>query len=152
MVNAVGARATRCRYSGSNIDSLQPLAREKDVDIRCASLAFKVLAASSDLERIVRNLLDNAIRHSPTRSVIRIEAEATETVRLHVRDEGSGVPAHERESVFEPFNRSSLARSQADGARLGLSIARELARKHEGDVSIAETAESCFVLTMRRGR
>jgi two-component system, OmpR family, sensor kinase len=131
------------------IESLQPLAREKGVDIQCASLACDVVAAPSDLERIVRNLLDNAIRHSPSRGVIRVDAKIAETVCLRVRDEGPGVQALERECVFEPFNRSSTARSQAEGAGLGLSIARELARKHGGDVTIAPTAESCFVLTMR---
>jgi two-component system, OmpR family, sensor kinase len=131
------------------IESLQSLAREKDVDIRCAPLSCTVLAAPSDLERIVRNLLDNAIRHSPPGGVIHVEAEIAEAVRLRVRDEGPGVEAQERESVFEPFHRSSLARSQAHGAGLGLSIARELARKHGGDVSVLATAESCFELKMR---
>jgi len=132
------------------IESLEPLAREKEVDVRCESLAIEVLAAPSDLERIVRNLLDNAIRHSPPGAVIRIDAESSDQVRLHVRDEGPGVPAQDRESVFEPFNRSSVAHLHTHGDGLGLSIARELARKHGGDVTIAATEQSCFVLSLRK--
>jgi len=135
------------------IESLEPLAKEKGVQVRWAADARAVHVAPSDLERIIVNLLDNAIRHSPARGVIELVTEsADDTVKLQVRDQGAGVASDERESVFEPFNRSSLARSQANGAGLGLSIARELARKHGGDLTIAETQASCFVLSLRSAR
>lgn len=132
------------------VESLLPLAREKGVEIEYSSAAWTVLSSPGDLERILRNLLDNAIRHSPAGGVVRIDVPPSEPLRLRVRDQGQGVPVHERESVFEPFNRSSIVRSNASGAGLGLSIARELARKHGGDVSIAAAEESCFELTMLR--
>jgi len=132
------------------IESLAPLAKEKSVEIRGSAAACAVYAAQSDLERIIRNLLDNAIRHSPIGGTIELVSEAVDgAVHLRVRDQGAGVARAERESVFEPFNRSSLARSQAHGAGLGLSIARELSRKHGGEVTIADTEASCFVLTLR---
>ncbi len=62
------------------------------------------------------------------------------------------LPSTNVKACSKRSNRSSIARSQAHGAGLGLSIARELARQHGGDVTIAETTESCFVLTLRNER
>lgn len=98
----------------------------------------------------MRNLLDNALRHSPTGGIVRVSAEAGEgEVRVRVRDEGQGVPPEERERVFLPFHRSPQERS-GTGAGLGLTIARQLARRHGGDVTMDEGEGACFVVSLPR--
>jgi two-component system heavy metal sensor histidine kinase CusS len=133
------------------VESLQPLASEKNVTIACDSTDVTVLAVTSDVERIFRNLLDNAIRHSPAGGVVRLDVEAGETVRVCVRDQGDGVSLEERENIFEPFYRSPVNRTEARGAGLGLAIARELAQKHGGDVVVGDEG-NCFIASFPRYR
>ncbi len=133
---------------GDVVDSLRPLAEEKRVVVNREVTDASVRADPRDLERIVRNLLDNAIRHSPEGGEVRLEVERGDVVRVRVRDQGSGVPPGERERVFSPFHRSADARRDARGAGLGLAIARELARRHGGDVVVGEEDGSSFVVSL----
>lgn len=132
------------------VDSLAPLAREKDVTIAFDNAPVaraSVRASRSDVERVLRNLLDNAVRHSPTGGTVTVDVAAEgAAVRVRVRDEGGGVTPSERENVFEPFHRSPQARAQARGVGLGLAIARALARSHGGDVRILEDGPFEFSL------
>jgi len=98
-----------------------------------------VLGHAIDLERLLRNLLDNAVRHSPEGGHVRVLAKSEgETVHLSVMDEGPGVPLEDRERVFEPFFRAADERRRDDGSGLGLAIVREIARGHGGDVSVED--------------
>ena len=100
----------------------------------------EVAGRPKDLERLLRNLVENAVRHSPPGGRVRVEAGAGRAgvVEIAVSDEGSGVPAAERERLFEPFFRGVAARGNA-GAGLGLAIVREIARAHGGDVQLDAT-------------
>lgn len=132
------------------IESLTPMIREKGVRVSYVESALCVQGVPSDVERILRNLVDNALRFSPAHGTIEIVAsQADGRGRIAVRDAGPGVPIELRDAIFEPFNRSSAARSEARGAGLGLSIARELARKHGGDVTVSVSTGGCFVLELR---
>jgi two-component system OmpR family sensor kinase len=96
---------------------------------------------ATDLERLLRNLLENAVRHSPTRGRILVEAAAQGgVVEIAVADEGNGVPGPERPRLFEPFFRGADARGSS-GAGLGLAITREIARAHGGDVYLDATVQ-----------
>ena len=119
--------------------------------------AVTVFARRLDLERMVRNLLENAVRHSPEGGEVRITIDDAEaTVSIAVADDGPGVPESERPRIFEPFFRSGAARTDASGSGLGLPIAREVARAHGGDVVLAEdagpgrTSGARFVATVSR--
>jgi two-component system heavy metal sensor histidine kinase CusS len=95
---------------------------------------------ASDLERLLRNLVENAVRHSPAGGRVLIEGAARGgVVEIAVADEGSGVLERERPRLFEPFFRGANARGSS-GAGLGLPIAREIARAHGGDVDLDPTA------------
>ncbi len=131
------------------VESLAPLASEKDVRIVHHANELLVMARPRDLERVVRNLLDNAIRYSPRGGEVRIRVAVDEAVAVHVDDDGPGVPLEERERIFEPFHRSPEARTEARGAGLGLAIARELAQQHGGDLHMG-ARPSEFVLQLRR--
>lgn len=129
------------------VESLEPLAREKDIIVRCDPTDCAVRASNGDVERVVRNLLDNAIRHSPTGGTVRVEITPGEVVWIRVRDEGDGVPEALRERVFEPFHRSPAARAGQRGAGLGLAIARQLARKNGGEVQV-DREPNCFTVSL----
>jgi len=95
------------------------------------------------LKELVRNLLDNAINYTPSSA----EAPGVVTARvladpfghalvLQVEDSGPGIPASERELVFQPFYRA--LGTNVDGSGLGLPIVREIARQHNAEVTIED--------------
>jgi two-component system, OmpR family, sensor kinase len=100
-----------------------------------------VAGARRELGRALRNLVDNAAMHSEPGTQVSVVVSATPTeVRIAVEDSGPGVPATDRPHVFEPFFRGARDRGETDqGAGLGLAIAREIARRFGGDVSLDET-------------
>lgn len=98
-----------------------------------------VVGRALDLERLIRNLLDNAVRHARAAGRIEVFAERIDDdVILSVLDDGPGVPLAERERIFDPFYRTADARAHAEGSGLGLAIVREVAREHGGDVEVRE--------------
>jgi len=97
------------------------------------------LEADADEERVhqvVANLLDNAVRHSPTDGRVWLSAHTTNgRTRIEVADEGPGIPPHELERVFERFYRTDGARSAREGGTgLGLAIARWIVDAHGGEI------------------
>ncbi|MDQ1619053.1 MAG: hypothetical protein QOE19_1622 [Actinomycetota bacterium] len=109
------------------------------------------LGADADPERlhqVLVNLLDNAIRHAPPGGRVAVTAEPTaQGIRLSVTDDGPGIPAAERERVFERFARTDAARASSNGGSgLGLSITRWLVELHGGSVHVADTAQGCTVV------
>jgi two-component system OmpR family sensor kinase len=123
--------------------------RAKQVSLEVAPTAAVARTHGSEIERLLRNLLENAVRHSPVGGVVRVGiAERSEGLDICVTDDGPGVADVDREKVFEPFWRG--AEQQASGARgagLGLAIARQIARAHGGDVILSESLASrgaCF--------
>ncbi len=105
-----------------------------------------------DLLRLLRNLLENAVRHSPDGGVIRIECEVQGAwTVLRVCDEGPGVAEADRERIFEAFYRGSSERADNDfGTGLGLTIAREIAGSHGGELELQrrEGPGACFELRL----
>ena len=102
------------------------------------------LRATGDPERmhqVVANLLDNAVRHSPTDGRVWLSAhEATPGVTtIEIADEGPGIPPEEAERVFERFHRVDAARAARDGGTgLGLAIARWIVDAHRGSIRVRE--------------
>lgn len=112
------------------------------VDVQIAELALA--GRTADLARMVRNLLDNAIAHAPRGTPVRVIGTREERpdgvyACLVVEDQGPGVPASLRERIFEPFFRGDEEREHS-GAGLGLSIAREIARAHGGELRLDASA------------
>jgi K+-sensing histidine kinase KdpD len=105
-----------------------------------------VLADPGLLERVLANLLDNAMRHTPSGSIVTVTATARgQEVRCDVVDHGPGIPAADRASVFAPFQR--LGDRAPGGIGLGLSVARGFAEAMHGAIVPIETAGGG--LTMR---
>ncbi len=85
------------------------------------------------LQRVVDNLLGNAVRHAPGRIILQAaSAQTPGRVRIAVLDRGPGIPPDQLDAVFEPFTRLDSARTpgQGVGSGLGLAIARQLAQQH----------------------
>ena len=116
---------------------------------------LRVRCAPRDLERALRNLVENALRHAPADTAVRVCAEDHgESVTVSVSDRGEGVALEQAERIFEPFVRLDPARNRdAGGTGLGLAIARELCRAQGGDASLDvhhEGPGARFVVTLRR--
>ncbi|HZS39540.1 MAG TPA: HAMP domain-containing sensor histidine kinase [Polyangia bacterium] len=115
-------------------------AAARGVDVVIGGDSTPVSGRPHDLERLFRNLLENAIRHSPAggRVDVRVARQNGAAV-VSVSDEGAGVAEQDRERIFEPFYRGP--RESVDdlsGAGLGLAIARKIARSHGGDLELAQ--------------
>ncbi|MFI7290247.1 sensor histidine kinase [Streptomyces anulatus] len=103
--------------------------------------AFEVSGSRGQLSRVIGNLLDNAQRHAEGSVAVSVAADGR-GVRVEVRDDGAGVPEDERERIFERFVRLDDARSRDDGgAGLGLAIARDVASRHGGTLTVHRAAE-----------
>jgi signal transduction histidine kinase len=93
---------------------------------------------SEELRRVVANLVDNAVRHASSHVDLALRTEGGGAV-LTVLDDGPGIPADERERVFERFARLDDARDRdAGGTGLGLAIVRELLHRSDGSISLQE--------------
>jgi len=97
------------------------------------------------LFRAVRNLIENAIRHTPAGGAIEVDVAADGTVR--VLDEGPGVPQAERETIFKRFWRRDRARPESRG--LGLAIVTRVATAHGGTISVDDRPGGGAVFTLR---
>lgn len=101
--------------------------------------AARVLGDERLLTGVVRNLVDNAVRHATSRVAVAL-VEQDGAAELTVDDDGSGIPAAERDRVFERFVRLDEARSRdAGGAGLGLAIVRDAVRAHGGEATVADS-------------
>jgi two-component system sensor histidine kinase BaeS len=122
------------------VEALAPLATKSAVELRIeADDPCLAVANSLDVSRALRNLIDNAIRHSPTAGVVTVAVTTGRNeidqagVQVTVRDQGDGFPADFREHAFDPFTRADTARTTHSGhAGLGLAIARALVQQNGG--------------------
>jgi len=107
----------------------RPVAREKGLAFRVAPVDVQVETDPVLLERVVRNLVDNAIKYTAAGSVsLNVEVDAG-TVRIAVRDTGAGIAESERDRIFEEFYQvGNPERDRSKGLGLGLAIVRRLSR------------------------
>ena len=126
-----------------------PVARARDIDLGFEHEAdVDVLGQPDLLGEMIGNLIDNAIRYAGDRAVITVRVSRDgEHARLDVIDNGPGIPAGERDAVFERFHRGSKTQT-VEGTGLGLSIVREIARVHQGSVTLADAVGGGLVVTI----
>nr|WP_254716848.1 HAMP domain-containing sensor histidine kinase [Actinomadura sp. WMMB 499] len=109
----------------------------------------RVTGVPGRLSRVLRNLLDNAERHADRVVRLTVERDGPDAV-LRVADDGPGVPAADRERVFERFVRLDDARTRDEGgAGLGLAIARDLVAAHGGTLTVRDAPEGGALFEVR---
>lgn len=130
----------------------QSAAEDKALTLACSSDQNAGLFGDLRLiQRMVANLLDNAIKYTPAggRVDVTVAAGAAQSILITVADTGPGISAQDREHIFERFYRCDPSRSQP-GTGLGLSFARAVARAHNGEITVASTPGegSTFTVTL----
>jgi signal transduction histidine kinase len=97
-----------------------------------------VTGSHAQLAHVLSNLVDNAQRHANTTVRVDLHRAHARAIVLQVTDDGPGVPAADRERIFQRFVRLDDARSRDDGgAGLGLAIVRDLVQRHGGHITVA---------------
>ena len=124
------------------LEVLMPLAEAKNIDVGVVGHQdAHVMAPHSDLQTLVKNLVDNAIRHTPRYGQINLSAGSDEHgVILQITDTGPGIAPEERERVFDAFYRV-LGQDEV-GSGLGLSIVKTIANRLGAEISLAYASES----------
>jgi two-component system OmpR family sensor kinase/two-component system sensor histidine kinase QseC len=137
---AVGANVDLARIADEAVAEILPLAEAHGSRIHIpAGQAAELLGDANALHSLVRNLVDNALRHTPAGSRIDVEVAADrDEVRLSVDDDGPGIPVEERDRVFDRF----YGRSAGDdaGSGLGLAIVKAVVERHAGHIELAQSA------------
>ncbi|HEU5150612.1 MAG TPA: ATP-binding protein [Iamia sp.] len=140
------------RHERSPVTDAQPVDLDQSIHERVAEVATRtdvaidtdgvragqVVGEPDALEGMIDNLLANAVRHARQQVRVALD-EGDGTVTLTVDDDGPGVPAAERERMFERFTRLDEARARAEGGSgLGLAIVRAAVDAHGGEVAIGD--------------
>jgi signal transduction histidine kinase len=132
--------------AGSVTRGWVPQALKKGVDLGFEASTESAVLLGSDflLREMLNNLIDNAIRYTPPGGEVTVRVGRSDgELLLTVEDNGPGIPHNERELIFERFHRVTTA--QEEGCGLGLSIVREIAHSHHGEIHLLDsTAGSLF--------
>jgi two-component system phosphate regulon sensor histidine kinase PhoR len=121
------------------VDTLAPLAREKRVQVEVAASGTPAVLGEADaIERLVLNLLENAIKYNRPEGQVAVQLSATgEDVLLEVTDTGIGIPPDALPRIFERFYRVDKGRAREEGGTgLGLAIVKHVAQAHGGQVEV----------------
>ncbi len=123
------------------VDLYEPLAQEKQIALHCVCAGDVECDGDRDLVfQMLANLLDNAVKYTPTGGAITVtlEADPQGHPRLVVADTGPGVPETDRENVFQRFFRLESSRGQQPGNGLGLSMVKAVVKLHRGAIQLLD--------------
>ena len=128
-----------------SIESLSPRAEQKDISIIANNLTSgcNIKGDSHLLERALNNLIDNAVRHTPSGGEILDPGNSDETcVTFMIQDTGEGFSEEDFQRVFEPLYRGEASRNRSTGgAGLGLTISQRIIRQHGGELVVGNHPE-----------
>ncbi len=116
----------------------EPVADEKEIELSCQlDAGCRIHGNVQNLQRMLANLLDNALKYTPPKGKIDIKLGCDDQgIKVAVADTGIGIPESDQARIFERFFRCDQSRSQA-GCGMGLSFSQAVARAHGGDISVA---------------
>jgi signal transduction histidine kinase len=131
------------------VDAMRLEAEAKGVAVQ-AMIATELRPAQGNpekLQRVLFNLIQNAIRHTPADGSVAIRAESVATgIEIEVADSGTGIAPQDREHVFEAFHRGGDDGARTtEGAGLGLAVARAIVEAHGGRIWVAESSQGTRV-------
>ena len=131
-----------------------PMAEDKGLILSCdTSGGGDIMGDQALIQRMISNLLDNAIKYTPSggKISINVQTAANQNVVVSLQDTGIGISSTELAHIFDRFYRGDHSRSKP-GIGLGLSLARTIARAHGGDITVSSQPEqgSTFTVTLPR--
>lgn len=133
------------------VESLVEDAQENGADVQVTGQCRPVEVQPLALRSCLSNLLSNALRYAG-HAQFRLQ-DAASYLEIRICDHGPGIPAAQRENVFEPFFRLEYSRNRDfGGTGLGLTIAREAARRQRGDLWLEETPGGGLTVVLRLPR
>jgi signal transduction histidine kinase len=131
------------------VEAMRPQAERSHVAVSAdvGSGLAPAQANPEKLQRVLFNLIQNAIRHTPADGSVTVAAQSNGSrVEVEVADTGEGVAEDERERVFDPFFRGGAGSARSgDGTGLGLTICRAIVEAHGGEIWIADSARGARV-------
>ena len=134
----------------SVVARMRPVLRGREVVVRVAEDLPEVALDVVQIDRVLTNLIENAMKFSPSTAPIVVSAIGSETnVRVTVTDAGPGVPKDEERVIFEPFQKGS---GDGSGTGLGLAIARAIVSAHGGSIWVARAPRGGAAFTFELPR
>jgi signal transduction histidine kinase len=131
------------------VEQTEGEAHAAGVRLEVVSRPAPVRANAVLIERLIANLVQNAVRYNHPGGCVEVTTRAAWRAELEIRNSGPVVDPEEVESLFEPFRRSGAARTHSErGVGLGLSIVRAVARAHGGSVQAQAPPEGGLVVTV----
>lgn len=110
------------------------------IDFKKDDREYPVMVEKQWITQVINNLIDNAIKYSPSGSTVKVEIYDKENVIVFsVSDEGPGIDEADREFVFEKFYRGKNVESNVEGSGLGLTISKNIIEKHNGKIWFEST-------------
>jgi two-component system heavy metal sensor histidine kinase CusS len=133
------------------IEQLRPKADERNVSFAFQTHGEGSMQGDEDrLQRVVLNVLDNALKYSPEGGVIAIELHReADSINVRIADAGPGISAAQLPRVFDRFFRADASRSSPTGTGLGLAISQAIVRSHGGTISLVCPPEGGTVVSIR---
>lgn len=134
------------------VAAIEALARAKNVTIKTPEQSVSALFDADRIEQVFTNLLSNAVKFSPVDGAVTLGLKKENNfAEVRVADNGPGVPADKRATIFERFRQTGANKeAEKSGSGLGLAIARALVSEHEGKIMVEENpgGGSVFVVTL----
>lgn len=121
------------------METLQPEAEQKSIDlqIEVPQTPLTILADGDDLERLLSNLLQNAIHYTPPKGRVRLQIDGQDNVlSIVVSDTGIGIAPESTEHIFDEFYRGKNAKEMAEGTGLGLSLVKKIVDRYHGEITV----------------
>jgi two-component system OmpR family sensor kinase len=115
-------------------------------------MGLRITGDKDQLERVLTNIIGNALRFSPIGKPVTVVASRQDgSVRIAVRDEGPGIPVDQRSRVFERFwQADGSAPTGGGGAGLGLAISKRIIDAHDGEILVTDNQPNgaCVVISL----
>ena len=149
--------ADSARIVATAVDEMQGISEAADITVTASDYSVNVWADPDRIVQTIANLLNNAIKFSPTGSTVRVSTEVRDDLLLFkVADEGRGIAPEHHEMIFDRFWQadSTDAREQ-QGTGLGLAICRSIVQQHGGSIwvesTVGEGSTFCFTVPLTSG-
>jgi signal transduction histidine kinase len=133
------------------VESMAEDAQDRGADVQCSGHCAPLRVQPMALRSCLSNLLENALRYAGHAQIVLVDSR--EQVEVRIYDHGPGIASEQREAVFEAFFRVEGSRNRnSGGVGLGLTIAREAARRQGGEITLEETAGGGLTAILRLPR